>query len=72
MNRFYYDIVIEAEIATRMRLCEGAEMALVEGQEALHRLRLVPYDGFALWLHRYQTMLVSGKMQMVDSDDDRG
>jgi len=40
----------------RLRLGEGAGMALVEGRKALHELRLVPYDAFHLWLHFYKGM----------------
>ncbi len=57
LDRFYFDITIDAEIFTELRLSEGSAMELVESQRALHQLRLVPYDGFALWLHRYQGML---------------
>jgi 8-oxo-dGTP pyrophosphatase MutT (NUDIX family) len=58
LDRVYYDILIDARDVGRYRLGEGAEMALVSGAEALHELRLVPYDGFALWLHCYRNMLV--------------
>lgn len=56
-NRVYYDILIDAAEVDKMRLGEGAGMALLSGHEALHRHRMVPYDGFALWLHYYQNML---------------
>jgi hypothetical protein len=32
-------------------------MALLPGADALHNHRLVPYDGFALWLHFHQRLL---------------
>jgi 8-oxo-dGTP pyrophosphatase MutT (NUDIX family) len=56
-NRIYYDILIDAHEIDKMRLGEGAGMALLTGDEALHQYRMVPYDGFALWLHYYQDML---------------
>lgn len=56
-NRIYYDILIDPAEVDKMRLGEGAGMALVSGHEALHQNRMVPYDGFALWLHYYQSML---------------
>lgn len=59
LDRFYYDISIDAGIVGNLRLGEGAEMSLVKSHDALHQLRLVPYDAFALWLHRYQGMLAS-------------
>jgi 8-oxo-dGTP pyrophosphatase MutT (NUDIX family) len=39
-----------AEIAT-LRLGEGADLGWFAGGEALERLRLIPYDSFALFLH---------------------
>ena len=56
-NRLYYNILIDPAEIENMRLGEGAGMALVDGCDALHRHRLVPYDGFALWLHYYQDIL---------------
>lgn len=56
-DRFYYDVLIEAAAVECFTLGEGAAMELVDGKEALHQRRLVPYDGFALWLHYYQGML---------------
>jgi 8-oxo-dGTP pyrophosphatase MutT (NUDIX family) len=56
-DRIYYDVVIDAEAVEGFTLGEGAAMELVDGKEALHDRRLVPYDGFALWLHYYRGML---------------
>ena len=61
-DRFYFDILINPAIVDELRLGEGAGMALVEGGKALHELRLVPYDGFALWLHCHQKMLVPSSL----------
>ena len=58
LERVYYDILIEESEVSRYRLGEGSEMRLVPARDALHTLRLVPYDGFVLWLHCYQNMLV--------------
>jgi 8-oxo-dGTP pyrophosphatase MutT (NUDIX family) len=58
LDRFYYDVPIDAAAVGRFRLGEGAGMELVHAREALHERRLVPYDGFALWLHFYQGKLV--------------
>lgn len=57
LDRFYYDILIDPKLVKNLRLGEGAEMSLVNSHDALHQLRLVPYDAFALWLHHYQDML---------------
>jgi 8-oxo-dGTP pyrophosphatase MutT (NUDIX family) len=57
LDRIYYDIRIDPALVGSMRLAEGAGMELVDGRKALHELRLVPYDGFALWLHRHQQLL---------------
>jgi len=56
-NRVFYDVLIDPAEIESMRLGEGAGMALLDGHDALHRHRLVPYDGFALWLHYYQGAL---------------
>lgn len=58
LDRIYYDILIDAAAVEGFRLGEGAGMALVPGAEALRSLRLVPYDGFALWLHCNRNMLI--------------
>jgi len=57
LDRLYYDILIEPGLVANLRLGEGESMELVDGHDALHRRRLVPYDGFALWLHCYRALL---------------
>lgn len=56
-DRYYYDVLIDAGAVGGFRLGEGSGMELVDGRQALHERRLVPYDSFALWLHYYQGML---------------
>jgi 8-oxo-dGTP pyrophosphatase MutT (NUDIX family) len=52
--RDYYVVRLsEAELA-RCRLGEGAGISAFPAETALNELRLVPYDSFALYLHRYQ------------------
>jgi 8-oxo-dGTP pyrophosphatase MutT (NUDIX family) len=58
IDRFYFDVRIDPSAVRRLRLGEGAAMELVDGYRALHALRMVPYDAFALWLHYYQGALV--------------
>ena len=55
--RSYYEIAISAAALPHLTLHEGAAMRSVPGEEALTR-KLVPYDGFALFLHHQQKRLV--------------
>jgi 8-oxo-dGTP pyrophosphatase MutT (NUDIX family) len=50
--RSYYVVPISRADLTRLVLHEGAEMRVVSAAEALTRLRLTPYDAFALFLHQ--------------------
>jgi 8-oxo-dGTP pyrophosphatase MutT (NUDIX family) len=54
--RSYYEIKIGAADLTRLVLHEGAQMQSVPGDAAL-AMKLVPYDGFALFLHYQQKRL---------------
>jgi ADP-ribose pyrophosphatase YjhB (NUDIX family) len=56
--RSYYEVPISATALARLVLQEGADMRSVPGDEAL-RMKLVPYDGFALFLHHQQKRLVA-------------
>jgi 8-oxo-dGTP pyrophosphatase MutT (NUDIX family) len=56
--RSYYEVPIRASDLSRLVLHEGADMTSVPGDEAL-RMRLVPYDAFALFLHHQQRRLVA-------------
>lgn len=55
--RSYYEVTVETSELGRLVLHEGAEMRTVSGDEAL-TMKLVPYDGFALFLHHQQGRLV--------------
>jgi hypothetical protein len=44
-------VQISRGIADRLVLHEGADMRVFAGPEALTRIRLTPYDAFALYLH---------------------
>ena len=57
--RAYYEVRIAESTVGDLNLGEGAEMALLDGAHALHEMRLVPYDAFALWLHYYRRMLAA-------------
>jgi 8-oxo-dGTP pyrophosphatase MutT (NUDIX family) len=58
LDRHYFDVQLKPDVVPGLRLGEGAAMELVDGRHALHALRMVPYDAFALWLHYYQSMLL--------------
>jgi 8-oxo-dGTP pyrophosphatase MutT (NUDIX family) len=59
LDRIYYEVTLDSSMVSQLRLGEGAALDLVDSHRALHHLRLVPYDAFALWLHCYQGMLVA-------------
>ena len=46
-----YTIQTTAEERRGLRLGEGVEMKTFLPEEIFEKLRLVPYDAFALWLH---------------------
>ena len=58
--RAYYQIPISTAALTELVLHEGAEMRIVSGDEAL-AMKLVPYDGFALFLHHQRGRLIAQK-----------
>lgn len=58
IDRHYFEVRIDPPSVAALHLGEGTAMRLVDGRRALHELRLVPYDGFALWLHYYKGMLL--------------
>ena len=49
--RRYYEVPVTAEMVSRMVLSEGADMRAFPAPEIMTRLRTVPYDGFAIWMH---------------------
>jgi len=55
--RSYYVVPISRLVMARLVLHEGAEMRVVSGPESLSRLRLTPYDAFALFLHHARNRL---------------
>ncbi len=58
--RNYYEVPVSASALGRLVLREGAELRLLSGDEALSLPNLVPYDGFALFLHHHRWRLVDG------------
>lgn len=61
LERAYFEVLIDPLSVESMRLGEGAAMELIDGRHALNNLRLVPYDGFALWLHCHREKLTPGQ-----------
>jgi len=61
LERAYFEVLIDPRSVRSMQLGEGAAMELIDGRHALNNLRLVPYDGFALWLHCHQAKLTPGQ-----------
>lgn len=55
--RSYYEVAVSAAELPRLVLHEGAAMRSILGDEAL-TMKLVPYDGFALFLHHQRNRLV--------------
>ncbi len=49
--RTFYEIQLMADQLVGLRLAEGSEFRAFTAREALGRLRLAPYDAFALWMH---------------------
>jgi 8-oxo-dGTP pyrophosphatase MutT (NUDIX family) len=56
--RSYYEVRLTAAELAKTVLHEGADMRSVSGDEAL-AMKLVPYDGFALFLHHHQKRLTT-------------
>ena len=55
--RAYYEIPVSADELAHLTLHEGSEMRSVPGDTAL-TMKLVPYDGFALFLHHHRPRLI--------------
>ena len=49
--RYFYEVRIPAATAAGIVLSEGAGIAAFAPRTILTKLRTVPYDAFAIWLH---------------------
>lgn len=49
--RLFYEVRVSDAAFARFVLHEGASFGAFTGVELLESMRMVPYDGFALWLH---------------------
>ena len=52
--RRFYEVPATTEMVARMVLSEGADMRAFPASQIMAELRMVPYDGFALWMHATQ------------------
>jgi len=50
-KRRFYEVSIRESSLSQLVLGEGVEMRAFTAGELFHRLRLVPFDAFAIWLH---------------------
>jgi 8-oxo-dGTP pyrophosphatase MutT (NUDIX family) len=51
LRRVYFELRLPSADLSAIRLGEGADMGAFTAKEALGRLRLTPYDAYALWMH---------------------
>jgi 8-oxo-dGTP pyrophosphatase MutT (NUDIX family) len=57
LYRSYYTLDLTAPGLHDLALGEGQAVAAFSAAEAFSKLRLVPYDGFALWMHAARARL---------------
>jgi mutator protein MutT len=55
VDRHYYEARILSSALKDMKLMEGAEMRAFDAQELLGKVRVTPYDAFAIWMHATRT-----------------
>lgn len=60
IHRTFFEIQLVADQIADLRLAEGSEFRIFTAHEALGRLRLAPYDAFALWMHANRVRLSPG------------
>jgi 8-oxo-dGTP pyrophosphatase MutT (NUDIX family) len=58
--RIYYVMPMTAAEQERLVLHEGRAVQAFTGEEILHKLRLTPYDAFALFLHHARNRIGNG------------
>jgi len=57
-RRVFYAVHLSGDEVDGATLGEGREMALFTPEQALTRLRLVPYDAMAIWMHAARGRIV--------------
>ncbi len=58
--RIYYVMPMTAAEQKRLVLHEGCGVQAFTGEELIHKLRLTPYDAFALFLHQARSRIGEG------------
>lgn len=51
ITRSYYAIAVSGDVASQLRLGEGAAMAQFSPAEILAEAKVMPFDAYALWLY---------------------
>jgi scyllo-inositol 2-dehydrogenase (NADP+) len=59
--RIYYAVQLGWDAFARLALGEGSDFAAFDGDTALCRLRMTPYDAYVLWLY-HQRRRIGGKL----------
>ncbi len=52
--RVVFEVALSSAALPRLVLGEGAAMAAFSAEELLQKLRVTPYDAFAVWLHYHR------------------
>ncbi|MEP4379705.1 MAG: NUDIX domain-containing protein [Alphaproteobacteria bacterium] len=60
IDRTFFELSPGNDQLRSLDLGEGQDFGFFSGDEALTRLRLAPYDGFALWIHSNQDRIARG------------
>lgn len=60
IKRGYYLLRLDRTRQTAVRVGEGREARAFPARHILSRLALVPYDGFAVWMHSQQARIRKG------------
>jgi 8-oxo-dGTP pyrophosphatase MutT (NUDIX family) len=55
--RAYYEARLAEGQLSELRIAEGHEVQAFQARDAFARLRLVPYDGWVLWMHANRARL---------------
>ncbi len=58
--RAFYEAHLTEDEIPRLKIAEGRALEAFTARDALARLRLVPYDAFALWMHANNHRLSAG------------
>jgi 8-oxo-dGTP pyrophosphatase MutT (NUDIX family) len=49
--RYYYEVRVDDDALSRLKVREGREMRAFSAAEILTQPRVVAYDSFAIWMH---------------------